>query len=99
MEDKNNYIKRFDDWNHKKKQLESRILDESFFFLNREVWWTATGVNIGKEMDGKNDNFERPVLILKKFDEDNFLGLPISTHIGDDNLYHTLTFNYEKTYT
>jgi mRNA interferase MazF len=38
----------------------------------------SIGVNIGTEIDGKNNNFERPVLIIKKFDEENLWILPIT---------------------
>ena len=31
---------------------------------------------MGFEEDGKNDNFVRPVLVLKKFNNDMFLGIP-----------------------
>ena len=49
-------------------------------------------------MDGKNQNFERPVLILKKFDESNFLGLPISSQKSDSDLFYNLFYKDEETY-
>ena len=39
--------------------------DEPVYFREKEIWWASLGANIGYEQDGKNDNFERPVLILK----------------------------------
>jgi len=92
------YIKKFDEWNKRKKILNERILQDSFFFLEREIWWTSTGVNIGNEIDGKNDNFERPILIIKKFDENNFIGIPISTKYHLDNAVHKMFYNKESRY-
>ena len=40
------------------------------FFKEREIWWASIGSNVGSEEDGKNNDFERPVLILKKFNKD-----------------------------
>jgi len=48
---------------------DKKILPDDFFFLEGEVWWTALGVNIGHEIDGKNEFCERPVVILKKIDK------------------------------
>ena len=35
----------------------------------REIWWASLGQNIGVEINGKNDNFERPVVIIKVFNK------------------------------
>lgn len=66
-------MKDFDEWNRKKK-----IIDEKFnskFVKEREIWWCTTGVNIGDEQNGKNSLFERPILILKKFNKNLVLGV------------------------
>jgi hypothetical protein len=47
------YTKDYDGWTNKKKRLDARVLPMDFFFLEREVWWAAIGVNIGREEDGK----------------------------------------------
>lgn len=94
-ESKEKYIKKFDEWNTRKKILNERVLPDSFFFLEREIWWTSIGVNIGREIDGKHDNFERPVLILKKFTEDTFMGLSISTQ-DSDRPTHTMLHGNQK---
>lgn len=49
------------------------------FFHEGEIWWSALGTNVGFEEDGKNENFERPVLIFKKFNKEVFWGLPATT--------------------
>lgn len=77
MEEK--YIKDFDNWNTKAKLLDSRNFED--YFYAREIWWAALGVNIGSEQDGKNESFERPVLILKKFNKDMCLMLPFTSKV------------------
>jgi hypothetical protein len=57
--------KDFDGWNNVKKKVDTHNTS-SLYFKEREIWWASTGVNIGSESDGKNELFERPVLILKK---------------------------------
>lgn len=45
------------------------------------------GENIGFEQDGKNEHFERPVLVFKKFSHDVFLGIPMTSTLKDHPLY------------
>ena len=49
------------------------------FFHESEVWWCALGANVGFEEDGKNETFERPVLVYRKFNKEVFWALPITT--------------------
>ncbi|MCK5285783.1 MAG: type II toxin-antitoxin system PemK/MazF family toxin [Candidatus Pacebacteria bacterium] len=70
----------FDKWNKKKKILDKKDIDNlKIFFNKREIWWCAVGNNIGLEQNGKGENFERPVLIFKKFNKYVFLGIPLTT--------------------
>lgn len=73
------YIKDFDRWNEKKKQADGKLVDRDLFLHEREVWWCAIGVNIGVEIDGKHDDFERPVLLIKKFNGLMFWGIPLTS--------------------
>jgi len=91
------YIKDYDSWNSKKKRLDARILPIDFFFLEREVWWAAIGINIGREEDGKNANFERPVLVLNKISYDSLLIAPYTSTISEGGDNHTTVFK-GKTY-
>jgi mRNA interferase MazF len=50
-------------------------------FKERDIWWVSIGVNVGFEEDGKHEKFLRPVLILKKFNKELFLGIPNSDKI------------------
>ncbi|MFA4831449.1 MAG: type II toxin-antitoxin system PemK/MazF family toxin [Patescibacteria group bacterium] len=68
--------KPFDKWNTLKKRIHAR--QNIPIFHEREIWWCALGVNVGYEQDGKNDLFERPILVLKKFNKDVLLILPLT---------------------
>lgn len=83
-------MKHFDDWNNVKKCANAR--NTRALFKEGDVWWCSLGVNVGDEQDGKGRHFSRPVLILKKFNQNIFLGLPLSTAIKENRFYHRLHF-------
>jgi mRNA-degrading endonuclease toxin of MazEF toxin-antitoxin module len=53
----------------------------------REIWWCSLGINIGDEEDGKNDMYERPVLVLKVFNQKAVLVVPLTTQVKE-NIYY-----------
>ncbi|MCC2630552.1 MAG: hypothetical protein K0S38_361 [Candidatus Paceibacter sp.] len=69
--------KDFDNWNRKKKQINNTASNK--LYHQREVWWCSLGVNVGYEQDGKGDNKERPVLILRGFSRHVCLAVPLTT--------------------
>jgi mRNA interferase MazF len=73
------YVKAFDEWNQKKKVTDAKLIDRSLYIHEREVWWSSIGVNVGSEVDGKNENFERPVLVAKVISGGGFFGIPLTT--------------------
>ncbi len=80
------WSKDFDGWNALKKRLDEA--DAGAFFAEREVWHCSIGVNVGREQDGHNDRFERPVLIVRGFDTNLFWGVPLSTKVKAANPYY-----------
>jgi len=74
------YVKDYDSWTEYKKKLDQNGFRG--YFREREIWWCALGVNVGSEQDGKNESFERPVLIVKKARFDLALVVPISSKIS-----------------
>ena len=100
-------IKDFDKWNQKKKEIDNNNIRK--IFHEREIWWCNLGLNIGEEQDGKNDNFERPVLILRKFNKYLLKIIPLSTKIkagefyvnfvsdNKDNISYSVLLSQEKT--
>lgn len=49
-----------------------------------EIWWAAVGKNVGVEINGKNEQFSRPVLIYRKLSREGFMGIPLTSqrHAG-----------------
>lgn len=69
---------KFIDWTGRKARLNFafRLLPN---FHEREIWWAGFGENVGHEMNGKNYLFERPVIVVKKFNADMLLAVPTTT--------------------
>ena len=74
--------KDFDTWNGIKKILNRKAKNPHVY--PREVWWCALGLNIGAEIDGKNENFERPVLVLRVYNTRTMLIAPITSTEKND---------------
>ncbi|MEY8537846.1 type II toxin-antitoxin system PemK/MazF family toxin [Lactococcus muris] len=89
------YIKDFDSWNEFQKNLNSNSKPK--FFKKREIWWAAVGVNVGNEVDGKNEVFERPVLVIKKINATSAFVIPLTSTIREnDDRYVTYTIKGKK---
>ena len=71
-------LKNFQKWHEFKTFVNNKSFNIPYFRI-QQIWWCSLGINIGYEQDGKNKNFERPVLILKKFSKDVLLILPITS--------------------
>jgi len=65
-------------------------------FKEREVWWCSLGANVGDEEDGKGEKFIRPILVLRKFNRNIFIGVPLSTKIKDNVFYHKISFKQKE---
>lgn len=83
------FLKDFDKWNEVKKKL--HIRKEDILFHEREIWWCAVGINIGFEENGKNDLFERPVLIVRKFNKYVLWVLPLTRSQKTGGYYYRIT--------
>lgn len=77
--------KDFEGWRKIKQSLDER--SEFPTYQQRDIWWCSIGVNIGHEMDGKNEFFNRPVLVVRKFNKHIFLGVPLTTKIKENPYY------------
>ena len=67
----------FSEWATLKPRI--HFAETEVYFRERQIWWASIGHNIGSEENGKHGNFERPVIIFKKFNPQTFLAIPIST--------------------
>ncbi len=71
-------MKEFDVWSKLKTVLDNK--PQVPFVKEREIWWCSLGLNIGSEEDGKNNLFERPVLIIKKYNKDLVKIIPLTSN-------------------
>lgn len=83
-------MKDFDSWNELKKKIDVEENTPDRFPKEGEVWMSSLGKNIGYEQNGSGDNFSRPILIVKKFNNHMFWIIPLSTKQKDFDFY----FNY-----
>jgi mRNA interferase MazF len=75
--DKPKIIKRdFEKWHDKKSELDQNEVRVNFH--ERDVWFSSVGANVGFEWDGKGKEFLRPIVILKKFNNETFWGIPLT---------------------
>ncbi len=74
------YKKEFERWNKIKIAANSRDA-ENILIQKGAIWLMQVGVNIGSEMDGKGQDFVRPIIVVKKINRDTFFGVPISSKI------------------
>lgn len=79
-------FKRFIDWIYTKIDINKKERNR-IFIKEGEVRWCALGENIGDEENGKGQVFRRPVLVFKKFNNNIFWGIPMSTK-NKDNVYY-----------
>lgn len=84
----------FVEWTKIKFQI--HIAEKNIYFRNGEIWWASLGSNIGYEQNGKNLNFERPIVVLKKFNQHTLWIIPLSTKIKNNPYYYNYKLNNEE---
>ena len=77
MEITRELIKIFANWTKLKIRIHASEANKDVYFKEGQIWWASVGQNIGVEANGKNENYERPVVILKKFNGHSFLGVTL----------------------
>jgi mRNA interferase MazF len=81
MEITKELIKIFADWT--KLKIRIHVADNLAYPKKKEVWWVSLGQNVGVEANGKNNQFERPAVVLKVFNNQGFLVAPTSSKVKD----------------
>jgi mRNA-degrading endonuclease toxin of MazEF toxin-antitoxin module len=89
-------MKDFDKWNKIKKQIE--ITEKKVFSNIREIWWCSIGENVGTEFCGKNDLYERPVLVLKIYNVDTIKILPLTSKVKEGKYFVPVTYGEVTSY-
>ncbi len=82
--------KNYTNWHTQKTALDAS--EKQYYFQEREIWWCAIGLNVGFEQDGKGQEFERPILIVKKFNLNIFLAIPLTTTTKEGKYYFPIGF-------
>lgn len=86
---------KFAQWTKLKLKLQTgKSID--FYFREREIWWASIGANIGFEEEGKNEKFERPVLVLKKFGKEMLWALPLTSQDKTGKFYYQFEYEGKK---
>jgi len=83
-------MNKFDEWNSVKKKTEGN--KRKLGIKSRDIFWAKIGQNIGSEEYGKNDNFARPVIIIRKLTHDLFIGIPLTSTIKDNDYFHSFEY-------
>jgi len=71
--------KDFAGWNTLKQNLDNRQNASVPTIEEREIWWCSIGINVGDEEDGHNALYNRPVLVVRKFNTRIFWGVAMTT--------------------
>ena len=67
------------------------------FFHIREVWFCSLGANVGFEQDGGGEKYLRPVLILRKFNNEVLWVLPFTKHEKKGRYYFSVMISHSTT--
>jgi len=84
-------IKDFQRWNIQKIDLNDNKARANFH--ERDIWFATVGANIGFEQDGKGQEFLRPIIVVKKFNNDIFWGVPTTKKEKIGKYYLKVLFN------
>ncbi|MEZ4614427.1 MAG: type II toxin-antitoxin system PemK/MazF family toxin [Caldilineaceae bacterium] len=82
--------KDFEGWHQLKAEMDAH--ENVPTFKNREIWWCSIGVNVGHEIDGKSRYYNRPILVIRKFNTRLFWGVPLTTRTKENPYYLPIDF-------
>jgi len=92
----NKVIEWFRNWT--KLKIKIHLNEKLFYFREKEIWWASLGANIGFEQNGKNEGYERPILVIKKFNKDMLWVLPLTSKSREGLFYFDLSsIGYKST--
>ena len=84
--------KDFQRWHNQKSDLHENKVRLNFH--ERDVWFTSVGANIGFEQDGKGEEFLRPIIVFKKFNNESLWGITTTKQKKTGKYY--FKFEYTK---
>ena len=77
--------------NNKKSQIND--IKKRPFFHEREIWFCYLGANVGFEQDGSGDDFQRPIVIIRKFNNEVCWIIPLSKTNKRSKYYFAFKFD------
>jgi mRNA interferase MazF len=83
-------MKDFPTWMKLKEKLNG-LIHRAPLVSGGDVWWASIGENIGSEIGGKNHQFSRPVIILKKLAHGFYFVIPTTTQTKTGTWYIPFT--------
>mgnify|MGYP001559789284 CR=1 FL=1 len=87
--------KDFQKWHNKKAQVDN--VEKRPFFHEREIWFCYLGTNVGFEQDGSGEDFQRPVVIIRKFNNEVCWVIPLSKTEKRSKYYFAFPFDQTTT--
>lgn len=84
----------YNEWNEVKKDTSKN--KRKLGIKSRDIYWAKIGYNIGSEEYGKDENFARPVIILRKLTSDLFVGVPLTSTIKNNDYFHSFKYNNKQ---
>ncbi len=84
--------KNYSDWHNLKTTVNND--KERPKFHQREIWFATLGNNIGFEQDGQGKDYLRPVVIIRKFNQQVCLVVPLTKNHKKG--IHYYSFSYQK---
>ena len=82
--------KDFQKWHSQKRHIENER--PRVFFKEREIWFCHLGENVGFEQDGRGDEFLRPIVVLKKFNNEVLWVVPLTKTDKKNKYYFPFSF-------
>ena len=84
--------KDYSDWSEIKTAVHNE--KERPFFHEREIWFCVLGENVGFEQDGRGEEYLRPVVIVRKFNNEVCLVVPLTKN--QKKGIHYFSFSYKE---
>ena len=83
-------MEQFDKWNEVKKQTSTK--SRKLGIKPREIFWVKIGHNLGSEEYGKDKDFTRAVIIIRKLTHDLFIGIPLTSSLKNNDYFHKFSY-------
>ena len=87
-------MKPFDEWNEKKKIIDKQ--EKLIGLKERDVVFVNMGINIGREQNGKGEEFLRPVVVIKIFNRNLFFGIPLTSKQKNGDFFLDISFTHKN---